>query len=97
MEPSEFPYSQRKISNLENNIILNNCLCVFDKIANNLSDVFDQFFKTFKVLHNCNTRGSQQYLLNVPKTNTEIFASNSIKIKLIDNWNKVIYKIHFSS
>ena len=70
MEPSEPLYNQLKINSLKNNIILNNCLFVFDNLTNNLPDVFDQFFKPFKELYNHNTRGSQQYLLNIPKTNT---------------------------
>ena len=97
MEPSEPLYNQLKINSLKNNIILNNCLLVFDNLTNNLPDVFDQFFKPFKELHNHNTRGSQQYLLNIPKTNTQVFGSNSIKIKSINNWNEMIHKIHFSS
>ena len=36
-----------------------------------------------------NTNESQQYLLNVRKTNTQGFGSNSIKIKLINDWNKI--------
>ena len=35
----------------------------------------------------------QQYLFNIPKTNTQIFGSNSIKIKAINDWNKMIHKI----
>ena len=97
MEPSEPLYNQLKINSLKNNIILNNCLFVFDKVANNLPDIFDQFFKPFKELYNHNTRGSQQYLLNIPKTNTQMFGSNSIKIKSINYWNKMIHKIHFCS
>ena len=30
---------------LKNNIILKNCLFVFDKLTNDLPDVFDQFFQ----------------------------------------------------
>ena len=97
MEPSEPLYNPLKINSLKNNIILNNCLFVFDNLTNNLLDVFDQFFKPFKELHNHNTRGSQQYLLNIPKTITQMFGSNSIKIKSINDWNKMIHKIHFSS
>ena len=97
MEPSGPIYNQLKINSLKNNIILNNCLFVFDKLANNLSDIFYQFFKSFKEMHNRNTRGSQQYLLNVPKINTQMFGSNSIKFKSINDWNKMIRKIHFSS
>ena len=84
MEPYEPLYNQLKInSSLNTNIILNNCLFVFDKLANNLPDVFDQFFNPFKELYNNNTTGSQQYLLHVPKTNNQMFGSNSIKIKSI--------------
>ena len=97
MEPSEPLYSQLKINSLKNNIILNNCLFVFDNLTNNLPDVFDQFSKPFKELHNHNTKGSQQHLLNIPKTNTQMFGSNSIKIKSINDWNKMIHKIYFSS
>ena len=97
MEPSELLYNQLKINSLKNSIILNNCLFVFDNLTNNLPDVFDQFFKPFKELHNHNTRRSQQYLLNIPKTNSQIFGSNSIKTKSINDWNKMIHKIHFSS
>ena len=63
MEPSESLYNQLKLNSLKNHIILNNCLFVFDNLTNNLPDVFDQFFKPFKELHNPNTRGSKQYLL----------------------------------
>ena len=92
MEPSEPLYNLLKINSLKNNIILNNCLFVFDYLTNNLPDVFDRFFKSFKELHNDNTRGSQQYLLNIPKTNTQMFGFNSIKIKSINDWNKMILK-----
>ena len=54
MEPSEPLYNQLKINSLKNNIILNNCLFVFDILANNLPDVYDQFFTPFKELHNHN-------------------------------------------
>ena len=70
MELSEPLYNQLKIYSLKNSIILNNSLFVFDNLTNNISRVFDQFFKPFKELHNHNTRGSQQYLLKIPKTNT---------------------------
>ena len=97
MEPSEPLYQKVKINRLKNNIILNNCLFVFDKLTNNLPDVFDQFFQPLKEQHNHYTRGSQQYLLNIPKTNTQMFGSNSIKIKSITYWNEIICKINFSS
>ena len=97
MEPSEPLYQKLKINKLKNNIILSNCLFVFDKLTNNLRDVLDQFFQPFKEQDNHNNRGSQQYLLNIPKTNTQMFSFNSIKIKSIKDWNEIICKIDFSS
>ena len=41
MEPSEPLYNHLKINSLKNNIILKNCLFVFDKLANNLPNIFD--------------------------------------------------------
>ena len=79
MEPSEPLYNQLKINGLKNNIVLNNCLFVFDNLTNNLPDVFEQFFKSFKELHKHNTSGSQQYLLHIPKTNTQMFIILPLK------------------
>ena len=53
MEPSEPWYQKLKINKSKNDIILNNCLFVFDKLTNNPPDVFDQFFKEQR---NHNTR-----------------------------------------
>ena len=97
MEPSEPPYQKLKINKLKNNIILKNCLFVFDELTNNLPDVFDQLFQPLKEQCNYYTRGSQQYVLNIPKINTQMFGSNSIKVKSTKDWNEKIFKIHFSS
>ena len=45
METPEPLYKKLKINMLKNNIILKNCLFVFDKLTNDLPDVFDQFFQ----------------------------------------------------
>ena len=90
-------YQKLKIDKLKNNIILNKCLVVFEKLTNNLPDAFDQFFQPLKEQHNHSTKSSQQYLLNNPKTNTQITGSNSIKIKSIKDLNEIIRKIRFSS
>ena len=97
MELSEPLYQKLKINKLKDNIILNDCIFIFDKLTNNVLNVFDQFFQPHQEEHNQYTRRSQQYLLNIPKTNTQMFGSNSIKIKSITDWNEIIRKIHFSS
>ena len=97
MEPSELLYEKLKINKLKDNIIINKCLFIFDKLTNNLPDVSDQFFQPLKKQYNHYTRGSQQYLLNITKRNTQMFGSNSIKIKSTKYWNEIIRKIYFSS
>ena len=93
MEPPEPLYQKLKTNKLKNNIILNNCLFIFDKLTNNLPDVFDQFSEPLKEQHNHYTRGLQQYSVDILK----MFGSNSIKINSIKDWNEIIRKIHFSS
>ena len=56
MEPFEPLYQKLKINKLKNNIILNNCLFVFDKLTSNAPDVFDQFILALKEQHNHNNR-----------------------------------------
>ena len=48
MESSEHLYQKLKTNKLKNNIILNNFLFVFDKLTNNLPDVFEQFVQPLK-------------------------------------------------
>ena len=55
------------------------------KLATNIADVVNQFFKAFKELHSHNTRRSQQYLLNISKANTQTLGSNSVKTKSIND------------
>ena len=61
MELSEPLYNQLNINRLKNNVILNNCFLSLIKLANNIPDVFDQFFKPFKELNNHSARESQQF------------------------------------
>ena len=55
------------------------------------------YFKLLKDQHRRNTRGSNQFTLNVPRVNTETYGSNSVKIKPIKDWNKATKKIQFRS
>ena len=78
-------------------IVITTDLIFLSNITKNLPEAFDQFIQSFKQQNNRNNRGSQQYLRNTPKTDKQIFGSNSIKIKSINDWNEIIEKIHFSS
>ena len=78
-ETSEPLYQKLKINKLKNNIKWNNCLFVFNKLTNNLPDIFDQFLQPLKEQRNHYTRVSQQYLFDIPKTNIQMFGSKSKK------------------
>ena len=94
-EPFKPLYQDSKILNLDNVLFLNNCLLVYDFINKKLPDIFDSKFKLLRNQHAHNTRGSKQYLLDLPNSNTTFYGSNSILSKCVKNWNNVIRKFKF--
>ena len=96
-EPSDPLYASHKILKLQNMITLNNCLFIYYQLCDKLPNAFSNYFKLLKDQHKHNTRSSSQFILNVPRVNTETYGSNSIKIKAIKYWNKAAKKIQFHS
>ena len=96
-EPSDPLYANHKIFKLQNIIALNNCLFIYDQLYDNLPNTFSNYFKLLKNEHRHNTRGSNYFILNVPRVNTETCGSNSIKIKANKDWNKTTEKNQFHS
>ena len=86
-------YTEEKILNLTNIIMLNNCMLVFDHLNSSLPAIFDDLFKPFKEQHSHNTRGARRYVLNIPKMKTSFYGSRSVQVKSIKDWNNVIDKI----
>ena len=94
--PSAPLYTEIKILNLTNIIILNNCMIVFDHPNSSLPAIFDDLFKSFKEQHSHNTRGTRRYVLNIPKMKTSC-SSRSVQFKSVKNWNNIIGKIHITA
>ena len=80
IEPSDPLYANLKILKLQNIITLSNCLFIYDHLCDNLQNAFSNYFKLLKDQHRHNTRGSNQFTLNVPRVNTGTYGSNSVKI-----------------
>lgn len=80
MESSEPLHNQLKINSLKNNIILSNCL--FQMFLNSFSNLLRNQLPKYQ-----RQVGFHQHILNVPKLNTQMFGSNSLKIKSINDWN----------
>ena len=82
-ESSDLLYVNPKILKLQSIISWNNCLFIYDQLCDNLPNAFSNYFKLLKDQHRHNTRGSNQFTLNVPRVYTETYGSNSVKIKAI--------------
>ena len=95
-EPLDPLYANHKILKLQNIITLNNCLFIYDQLCDNLPNAFSNYFKLPKNQRRHNTRGSNQFTLNVPRVNTETYGSNFVKIKAIKDWVKTTKKINFT-
>ena len=94
-EPSDPLYANYKILKLQNIIISNNFLFIYDQLCDKLLKAFSNYLKLLKNQHS--TRGSNHFTLNVTRVNTEIYRSNTIKIKAIKDWNKTTKKNQFHS
>ena len=94
--PSAPLYTETKILNLTNIILLSNCMLVFDHLSSSLPAIFYDLFKPFEEQHSHNTRGARIYVLNTPKMKTSFYGSRSVQVKSIKGWNNIIDKIHLT-
>ena len=71
---------------LQDVVLQNNCLFVYDQLLNCLSTAFDNYFHKATNHHSHNTRGEKP---NVPITNTSSYSLQSIISSLIREWNSL--------
>ena len=93
IKPSDLLYANHKILKLQSIIITLNNLINHMITYQMLSQIISHFL----ISTSPNTRGSNQFALNVPRVNTGTYGSNSVKIKAIKDWNKATKKIQFHS
>ena len=77
-EPLDPLYANQKILRLQNIIILNNCLFIYDQVCHNLPNAFSNYFKRLKDQHRHTTRGSKQFTLNESKVQKHMIQSISL-------------------
>ena len=76
-------------------IKLNNYLFIHNQLCDDLPTYFSNYFKLVEDQYRHDTRGSNQFTLNVPRVNTEIYWSNTVKIKATKDLNKTAKKNQF--
>ena len=93
-EPSFKKFEMLKI--LKDNIVLQNCLFVYDYLQGNLPNSFINTFKRVNDTHPIITQSAFTGQLVVPSYNTTRYGLNSIYKKCIDSWNMITSEINKS-
>ena len=89
MESSNPIYKKTQILKLENVVLQNNCVFVYDQPQKSLSTTFDNYFHKTTGHHSHNTTGEK---LNVRNTKTSTYGLQSITSSSIRDWNNLSSK-----
>ena len=91
-------YSELKILNLNEQIILQNILFVKKYLNKTSSNSFSKFLKPVNEIHNHVTRSTDTYQLSKHTFKTEKYGRNSILQNSINDWNKyqILLKTDFN-
>ena len=82
-------YSTLKILKLEDQIVLQNCVFVYDTLNGTAPACFDTYFKRTEEIYSLSTKSSTLGCLYVSHSDTVRYGTNSITNKCISNWNNV--------
>ena len=89
-------YVNLKIIKFFNSVTIFNCLFVAEHINKELPDAFCNSFLYFRALHDHNTRGARNKLINIPQSKSNNYGGHSIISTVIKDWNNIQTKINFS-
>ena len=90
---SEPLFKQMDILKFKDNIVLQNCLFVYDYLKGNLPSSFDFTFNRVEESHSINTRRAVAGLLSIPKFNSTSYGLKSIYKHCINSWNMLTLKL----
>ena len=83
-------YHSTSILKFSDMINFYNSLLPFDQLKESLPEAFDFYFQSFRDIHQYQTRGAQEFRLNVPRVNTAQYGSKSVKYQCIISWNNTL-------
>ena len=86
-------FAELKILIFSDNIILQNCLFVYDYLKGNLPKSFVNIFERTEDTHNNETRRAFTGQLTSPMYNSTTYGLKSIYRKCIDSWNLMTLKL----
>ena len=81
-----------EILKITDHITLQNYLFTFDFWKNTLPINFANYFQQLYLVHQHNTKSTQQYHFSLPQTRTTTYGTNSITYKSISDWNNIMNK-----
>ena len=93
---SEPLFNKLEILKFKDNIVLQNCLFVYDYLKENLPNSFTNTFKRVDDTYPIITRSAVTDQLVGPSYNTTRYGLNSIYKKCIDSWNMITSEINKS-
>ena len=90
---SEPLVKQLDILKFKDNIVLQNCLFVYDYLKGNLPSSFDFTLNRVEESHLINTRRVVAGLLSIPRFNSTSYGLKSIYKNCINSWNMLTLKL----
>ena len=78
------------------NIVLQNCLFVYDYLRGNLPNSFISTFNRINESHQTGTRRAETGLLSIPRYNSTTYGLKSIYKSCINSWNNMSIEINKS-
>ena len=87
-------YHNLKILKLKDQIVLQNCLFVYDALKKASPICFHNYFKPTREVHAANTKSADLGCLFVSHSGTVKYGINSITNKCISNWNEMTKKLN---
>ena len=84
------------ILKFKDNIVLQNCLFVYDYLKGNLPNSFDNTFNRVDDTHSTETRSAKTGKLAIPRYNGTTYGLKSIYKSCINSWNMLTTEINKS-
>ena len=91
---SEPLFKQLNILKFKDNIVLQNCMFVYDYLKGNLPNSFDDAFNRVDECHSIGTRSAEKGLLLIPRYNGTWYGLKSIYKNCINSWNLLTREIN---
>ena len=91
---SEPLFKQLDILKFNDNIVLQNCLFVYDYLKGNMPSSFEFTFNRVYESHSIKTRMAETGMLSIPRFNSTTYGLKSIYKNCINSWNMLTLQLN---